>query len=243
MNKTQLMKKMAESKTKLADHIQHWGLPKEKLFPLDNRDLLKTAVHAFEHQIEDMTSSQRLVAARNICGRAQELGEPVESSLAYKYASAQLSDHFRTFLSLRKQATAHLHDSDLDKLLEVAQVFSTKADINDRVKGLDKVASALEDFDREHDLVGHWGHWFPDPGYSTYGLTESPDQEVSLVVKVADGYNARAEDFERADWSRVQGKLPDEVVDGLKTANDKLAVFASLPAPEREIIFQSLFTE
>lgn len=243
MNKSALLKKMADKKASLADHVQHWGLPNEHVFPLDNTDLIKTAVHAFDHEIESMTSSQRLVAARNICGRAQELGVPVESSLAYKYASSQLSDYFHTFLALRKHATAHLHDADLDKLLKVAQIFSTKADINDRVKGLDKIAATLEDFDREHDLVGHWGNWFPDPSYSTYGLTESPDQEVALVVKVADGYNASAEDFESADWSRVQGKLPDEVVDGLKSADDKLAVFSSLPAPEREVVYQSLFTE
>ena len=242
MNARDLLKTMESGRPKLAEHIDRWALPEEKLFPLDNPEMLKMAAGAFEHQAENMTPPQRLVCARNICGRAQELDVDITPSLAYKYASSMLSDHFKSSLSLRKQATAHLADGDLDKLLEVANIFNAKSDVKDRVTGLDKVASVLEDFDRRHDLVGHWGHWFPDPAYSTYGLTADPSQRVERVVKVA-GYTVCSQDFEGADWSRVEGKLDSNVIEGLKTASDRLAVFDSLPMPEKELIYQSLFME
>ena len=242
MNTIALLKKLAESRPKLADQVEHWALPKEKLFPIDTPDLVKTAARAFDNECQHMSPSQRLVAARGICARADELDVlGIESSLAYKYASSGLSPHFHDFVELRREATAHTVDEELDQLVKVAHVFSVKADINDRIKGLDKIASALEDFDRRHDLDGQWGLWFPDPGYSTYGLTLDPGQEVQFVVKVAD-YNVTQHDFDTVDWSRVDGKLEDEVIEGLRSAHDKLAVFASLPAPEKEIIFQSLFT-
>jgi hypothetical protein len=242
VNTRDLLKKMESRRPKLAEHIDRWALPEERLFPLDTVEMLKMAANAFEHQAESMTPPQRLVCARNICGRAQELDVDIIPSLAYKYASSSLSAHFPSSLSLRKQATAHLADADLDKLLEVASIINTKPDIKDRVTGLDKVAWALEDFDRRHDLVGHWGHWFPDPAYSTYGLTADPGQRVERVSKVA-GYTVCSGDFDGADWSRVEGKVEANVIEGLRTASDKLAVFDSLPTPEKELIYQSLFTE
>lgn len=241
MKKTQILQKLASKRVKLADHVQHWGLPKERLFPLDSPDLVKAASDAFEEQVENMTASQRLVCARNIYNRADELGvDGMESTMVYKYAGADLSDHFHSFIGLRKEASAHLADDELDKLVEVANFFQTKADVNNRVEGLDKVAWALEDFDRRHGLDGHWDENLPDPAYTIYGLTADPNEQVDLVVKVAD-FEVKAQDFDGVDWSRVEGKLAPEIVDGVRNADDKLAVFASLPAPEKEVMYQSLF--
>jgi len=221
---------------KIADLIEHWGLPKEQRFPLDTPSLVKFAAAAFEDQLSNMTPSQRLVCARNICKRASDLGVDVSALPVRKYAGSRLSPNFQAHLALRKEATAHLHDLELDKLLKVATIVDSKSDVNDRVSRLDKVAAALEDFDRRHEIDGLWGHWMPDPAFSTYGLPGSQE----AVVKIAE-HRVSSRDLESADWSRVQGHLPDEVVDGLRSAEDKLAVFDSLPDPEKEIIFQSLF--
>lgn len=241
VKKSELLRKLASGHKKLAENINTWALPKEQLFPLDTPGLVKMAADSFSSQVVNMTPPQRLVAARNICARAQELEVPVESSLAYKYAGAQLSEHFASFVDERKIATAHLYDDELNKLLKVAEIFNSKSDIKERVKGLDKVAGALEDFDRRHGLAGHWGHWVPDPSYSTYGLTLDPAEPIDVVVKVADRVVARG-DFDDVDWSLIEGKVDGTVVDGLKAADDKLAAYSSLPAPEKEIIYQSLFT-
>jgi hypothetical protein len=239
VKKSELLSKLAGAE-KIADHVSVWALPKEQLFPLDTPGLVKMAADSFSSQVVNMTPPQLLVAARSICSRAQDEGIEIESSLAYKYAGARLSDHFESFLEQRKIATAHLHDQELDKLLKVAQIFNTESDLKERVKGLDKVAAALETFDREHGLAGHWGQWVPDPSYSTYGLTLDPDEVIDVVVKVADR-TVKRRDFDEADWSLIEGKVDETVVDGLKAADDKLAAFDSLPAPEKEVIYQSLF--
>lgn len=240
MNLDDLRQKLAESRAPLSDSIEHWALPKERKFPIDSPDLLKTAAASFEDQVTNMSPSQRSVCARRIVGRAQELSVHVENSLAFKYACSRLSPHFPTFLALRKQASCHQADGDLDKLLEAARIIDARSDVNDRVEGLDKVAAALESFDREHGLQGLWDGWMPDPAYSVFGPVADPGMEIERVVKVAD-FEVKEADFSGVDWSRLDGKVESEVVDGLRDADDKLVVFDSLPAPHKEIIYQTLF--
>jgi len=226
---------------KLAELIDDWGLPKEKRFPLPTAGFVKMAAENFPSELDNMTPSQRLTCARNICHRGHELKvSGIESTLPYKYAGSHLSPFFSSFINMRKEATAHLHDEDLNKFLEVAKIFDSKSDVNERVMNLDKLATALEDFDRVHGLDDHWGTKLPDPAYSTFGLTVSPDESVSVVVKIA-GHSVSKEDFDNADWSRLDGRMAQGIVDGLKCAEDSLAVFDSLPTPEKEFIYQALF--
>jgi hypothetical protein len=215
---------------------RHWALPKEQLFPIDTPDLVKTAASYFDAQVDEMTGSQRLVAARHICNRASELGVHVESSLAYKYASANLSPFFAQFLAMRKEASAHAADGDLDMLLAVGRRFGAMSDVTSRVTGLDKVAALLADFDARHGVSG-----VPDAEYSVYGQTADRDERLRLVVKVA-GYEVTADDLAGADFDRLDGKVEVDIVAALRS-NDGLAVFASLPEPHREIIYQNLFMD
>lgn len=218
----------------LADHVRSWALPQERLFPLSTPNLVKIAALEFEARIDDMTTEQRLTAARNIAMAGEKLAVDV-SPQVHGYVGTQLSPGFRDSIMLRKEATAHLHDDELDKLVKVASVISSQANTKVRIKMLDKVAWALDNFDQANSLTGHWGQWFPDPAASVYGREWS-----EKTVKVAD-YDVKAQDFENADWSRLDGKLSDDVVQGLRSSDDKLAVFASLPTPEREVIYQNLW--
>jgi hypothetical protein len=239
VKKSTLMQKLAGGRRPFSESVGYWGLPKERLFPLDTPEHVKTAAARFDTGADDMTPSQRLVCARRICKQARDMNVSVIGSRAFKYAGAELSPLFPQYLSLRKEATAHMADAELDKLLAVARAFDVQPNIDARVQGLDKVAAALEGFDFRHDLDGHWGAWIPDPAYSVYGLTHDPDERLEYVVKVAD-YEVRAGDFEGADWSLLDGKLEPEVVAGLRGADDQLSVFASLPDPHKAIIYQTL---
>lgn len=215
---------------------RHWALPKEKLFPIDTPELVKTAAACFDTQVDEMSGAQRLVAARHICDRAGELGVHVESSLAFKYASSNLSPFFAQFLALRKTASAHVADHDLDMLLELGRRFGSMSDVAQRVTGLDKVAGLLDDFDARHGVTD-----VPDASYSVYGPTADRGMHLELVAKVA-GREVTAGDLADVDFERLRGKLEDEIVDGLKSSGEeRLAVFASLPEPHREIIYQNLF--
>jgi len=217
---------------------RHWALPKERLFPIDTPELVKTAAAAFDGQVDEMTAAQRLVCSRHICKRASDLGVRVESSLAYKYASSRLSPFFAQFLALRKEASAHSSDKDLDRLLEIARHFDSKRNAADRVAGLDKVAMALAEFDDKHGVSD-----VPDAAYSVYGQTADRGERLRMVVKVADRH-VSSEELDAADFSVLRGKLDDDIVNGLSSASgeERLAVFASLPDPCREIVYQNLFS-
>ena len=236
----QFQRKLAGSRKPLSDSVSHWGLPKEKLFPLDSEAHVKTAAVAFDTQSKNMTPPQRLVCARQICSRADEFGVDVGGSRAFKYASASLSPHFGAWLSLRKEATMNLCNEELDKLAKAAEMLAGKDDVDERVEGLDKVAAALEDFDERHDLQGHWGSWMPDPAYTVFGQHENPDADLTRRVKVA-SFEVSAEDLDDVDWSLLDGKIEEGVVSGMRESEDKLTVFASLPDPHKEIIYQTLF--
>lgn len=240
MNKQELLQKLAAG---TAPKFQVWALPKEQLFPLDTSDLVKTAAAAFDDEREHMTPAQRLVCARRIVDRASELGVSVTKSAAFKYAGSRLSPHFRQFMALRKEATCHLADDELDKLATVAEMFDSKNDVAVRVAGLDRVSAALEDFDKRHKLAGHWGAWMPDPAYSVFGPTVDISTPIVEVVKVAGAYDVDDTMLAGADWKKLEGRLEPEVVDGLQKADDKLAVFASLPEPHKEIVYQTLFMQ
>lgn len=238
MDRAEILKKMAASRPRLESVVGHWGLAAEHKYPLDTVDCVKLAALEFETGVEDMDTGQRLECARAICKRAHDLGiVGVDRYRVHKYAHDRLSPHFAHFLGPRKDAAAHLADDELDKLAKVAAIVDIKADVGDRVKALDKIAGALEAFDRDHDLVGHWGHWFPDPAYTVFGPTLNPDEDIEARIKVAE-FEVRREDLESADWSRLEGHVAPEVVEGLKTAGDKFAVFASLPTPEKELVYQ-----
>lgn len=237
MNKSQLMAKLAGPG--VGEKIGHWALPKEQRFPIDTAGLLKMATVEFD--IQPLSPCQRLVAARHMAARAEELGvRGWEKTSAFKYASSHLSPHFDAFVAMRKEAAAWACDEELDKLIKVAHILDAQVDINERVRSLDKIAHALEAFDREHELSDLWGHEIPDPAFTVFSPTVDIDDDLREVVKVGERH-VSSDDLQAADWDRVSGHLPSEVIDGLRNADDKLAVYASLPAPEREIICQHLF--
>lgn len=234
VNKTEMMRKIASS------GVERWGLPKERLFPLQTKDHVKTAAARFDSECENMTPSQRVACARNICARADEFGIDVGSSRAHKYASDRLSPLFRQWMEMRKEATCHLHDRDLDKIVKMAEVADAFSDVENRVGTLDKIASVIEQFDRDNSLRGHWGAWMPDPAYTVFGPVANADEDMRRVVKIG-SYEVSAGALDDADMSRLDGKLEPEIVAGLRDADDRLAVFSSLPMPHKEIIYQNLF--
>jgi hypothetical protein len=125
-------------------------------------------------------------------------------------------------------------------LAAAAEKLSSIKDVDARVIGLDKVAVALENFDRDHGLEGHWDNFFPDPAYSVYGQTLDRGERMVLAVKVA-GHEIDSQMLESANWEGLRGRLDDSVIDGLRDAgSDRLAVFDSLPAPHKDVIVQAL---
>ena len=126
MNKSQLLKKIAERQPQLAEHVHLWALPALQRFPLDTSDLTKMAAESFTTQLAHMNPGQRLECARNIDARAEALGLDISDSLVHKYAHRQqLADHFASDLELRKEATAHTTDERVEESRITEAVYGT----------------------------------------------------------------------------------------------------------------------
>lgn len=236
VNSQEVLQKMASAVASPAESINSWGLPDQKVFPLDTDELARRSADEFGKQAGMLTTMDKLACARRINSAVDG-----DAGMATKLAGDKLSPYFRTFISMRKHATANLHNGELNKLIEVADKLNQSSHPVLRQQGLDKVAAALDDFDRQHGIDVMWDEQFPNPAYSVYGTTLRMSEKVAAqeTVKVA-SFEIVAGDLDSFNWDSLGGKLEPEVIDGIKSAEDKMAVFKSLPMPHREIITQSM---
>jgi len=234
MHAKKVLEKVAADIQSPAVHVSNWALPEQEALPLDSAEYTRRSDVEFGKQAHKIPAVEKLAAARRIDKALTSHGLE-RRGLATKMASDRLSPFFRAFISMRKEATAHLYDVDLDKLVKSADEIEKFAPVL-RVAGLDKVARALEAFDQHAGIVDH----VPDAAYSVYGSTLFPDEPlVEDRVKVA-SFDIGANDLEGVNWDAMPDSLEESVIEGMRTATDKLAVFRSLPMPHREIIAQSL---
>lgn len=236
MNSVEVLQKMASAAASPAESINSWGLPDQKVFPLDTPELAQRSADEFGKQAGKLATMDKIACARRIDNAIDG-----DAGMATKLSGDKLSPYFRTFIGMRKHATANLFNQDLDKLVEVADKLNQSDHPVLRQQGLDKVAAALDDFDREHNIHIMWDEEFPNPAYSVYGTTLRMSEKVATeeVVKVA-SFDVVADDLNSFNWDSLSGKLEAEVIDGIKSAEDKMVVFKSLPMPHREIITQNM---
>ena len=226
---------MASDIASPAAGIRRWALPDQEALPLDTSDLAARSAVEFDKQAGKLGTMDKLACARLINDAVDGY-----AGMATKLAGDKLSSYFRAFISMRKTATANLFNGDLDKLVEAAEAINNGSQPILRRKGLDKVAAALDDFDREHGIDDMWDEQFPNPAYSVYGTTlRMSDHPVKDSIKVA-SLNVFEEDLAGVDWDTLNGRLEPEIVDAMKLADDKMVIFKSLPMPHREIITQAM---
>jgi hypothetical protein len=235
VNSKEVLQKMASDIASPAQGIQKWALPEQEALPLDTPEFAARSAVEFDKQASKLSTKDKLAAARLISDVIDGY-----AGMATKLAGDKLSPYFKAFISMRKTATANLFNEDLDNLIEVAEFLNENNHPALRRGGLDKVANALDDFDREHNLSVMWDEQFPNPAYTVFGTTlrmgEHPTEDRAKVAS----FDVGNTDFDGFNWDCLNGKLEEAVVEGMKSADDKMAVFKSLPMPHREIIAQEM---
>jgi hypothetical protein len=237
VNNQEVLQKIASDLESPAASVERWALPEQKALPLDTPEFAARSAIEFDKQASRLTTMDKLACARRIDDAVDGY-----AGMATKIAGDKLSLYFRAFVSMRKTATANLYNQDLDNLIEVAEHLNQNPQPTLRQRGLDKVAAALDSFDRQHGIDIMWDEQFPNPAYSVYGTTlrmgEEPVEDLAKVASVG----VSIDDLTGFNWDSLSGKLEPEIVDGMKSASaeDKMSVFKSLPMPHREIITQAM---
>lgn len=203
MTKQAFFEKLADSRPS----VTHWGLPEQRLFPLDTAEHVKTAQMRFPGADYDV--QVRLDLARNIATRAAELGVELNEKIA-ALTGDSLNPDFDSIITLRKQDSAHMRDPELDHLAKLAHEA-------DGVEQLTKVAAALQAFDRDVDIEGN----VSDPALAVFGRGVDP-----FAVKMPETT------YDNVKLAGLRGQVSDAVVDHLEGGGS----VADLPWTTREAV-------
>jgi hypothetical protein len=239
MKASDVLEKIASDNKPASAGISQWGLPEQEVFPLDTQELVKLSAQAFEHEAGKLTSMDKIACARRINSAAGKHGLNLRG-MAAKLACDSLSPYFPNFMRMRNIATTGEHGEKLAQLSDQGLRASVIPNAEMRKIALDKLVTEIEAMDKEAGIDIMADEKFPNPAYTVYGPTLYMSKDLDEPsVKVAN-YEVVAGDLDGADWSRLDGKIDQGIVDGLRESDDKLQVFSSLPAPHREIIAQSI---
>lgn len=239
MKASNIIEKIASENRPVSETVSSWGLPEQKVFPLDDKDLTARSAEAFETESTKLASLDKLACARRIKEAADGQGLRLRG-LAAKLAGAELSPYFTSFMRMRNNASAGQFGEKIAELKDAGLRASVISSVHARQVALDKLAADIEALDVEANMVDMVDHHFPNAAYTVYGPTLYQGQELpEPSVKVA-SYDIVESDLEDADWSRLDGKIEAGIIEGIKDSDDKLQIFSSLPNPHKEIIVQSI---
>jgi hypothetical protein len=198
-------------------------------FPLHTPEMVKDAVRFFEESGADMAPKYRHELASNIVKNAAGHGVYVDNQAIRGYASESYSGNLCANLEARR---AILPDG-VQK--EAAKALSDLLDYSEKLYP-HEFAEALEVFDKKAGLDKHWGRSIKDPYLSTFEATKTAEWSCRL------GQDQLSEDqlrkFALKHLDCLNGFVGQNVINALK--GDPVAIFDSLPRPEKEIIFAKI---
>jgi len=206
--------------------IIHWGLPKERLYPLENKADIDTALEKFASNYSSMTPEQRVTLARVTVQRANELQVGVDlSSPLMKYAHTTLSPHFDIGIKIRNDfVTEQSSKRTLTKIALEAKKTAATSDSSERIRGLDKLAAVIKLFDIKHGLHQHWDSRIPDPAFTVFSPSVNIEDhfvDEPRLMKTA------SKKFSH-DVEKLRGYFDDEFVDSLRQDPEKIASLTDL---------------
>ena len=225
INKTAYYKKLQSREvTKPASVEQEYALPEQKRYPISNKRLVKVAMSYFDQYYLDFPAEERLKFALNVASAAERFNVDYGSSHISKYASLSpyvYNENVEEHINMRKTCTT---DEDLQQ--EYAHLAKTCRNI-----GVLKTAAELEKLDNKGNLTRAYGGALLDPLLSALG-------SVKVAMCEIDGRIITAEMIKKALSNEAAGDYIDSYTADELSGPDGLDVFASLPQPIRENLYQ-----
>jgi hypothetical protein len=196
-----------------------YALPKQEKYPLDNADLVKTAVAYFERYLSQFTPSQRLEYAENVKIVANKHNIDIVDTNIQKYAylnSSEFSKQFPDHIAIRQSYVSE------DDKLAYAELLEKSSEL-----GVTKTASLLEKLDKHANINRLWDVCITDPVLAVHGEKET------MFVKHG---NLNITDVDLK--AMTEHKDIDKYIDA-STKNDLLTdegldIFESLPSPIKD---------
>ena len=198
-------------------------------FPLHSAELIKNAMRFFEENRSGMAPKYRHELASNIVKNAARHGVYINSDVIRGYASEAYSPHLEANLEARRAVLPEGAQK------EGAQTLRSLLDHAEKLYP-HEFAEALENFDKKAGLVAYWDRSIKDPYLSTFEATKTAEWSCRLGQdKLSEGQLRK---FALEHLDSLSGFVGQNVISALR--NDPVAIFDSLPRPEKEIIFAKI---
>jgi hypothetical protein len=205
--------------------VEHYALPSEELYPLDNHSQVKHAARYFSETYTFMEPPTRHEYCVNLVKRASDLSVAVDDLIEHygseKYASAE---HIDTCLLTRQNRLLdNVHLAVLDKLASLR----TAMDPSD-------FAMTLYEFDKATQLVNTAG--VPDAYFSTFGKYAS--SKAADLITLGGESTTAAELGELAARQRdsLKKRFGEDFVEEFQ--KDPLAIFNSMPRDQKLVLIR-----
>ena len=222
-----------EKTAALGPVVEHkiMAMPSEEKYPLDSYKDTLSAVEYFDKHAERMHPSRRREFAMNLIKRAQELGIPLT-----KKAHLYSSDTYATKGHVAHQIRTRMDKTDSDDTkAKYGMLFEKMATITPGVAG-----EALALLDEEAGLDKKWGGAILDPFASV--LSEKTAQDNYLFNDpIAPITDVDLHKMVNTAQSLIEKAMGADFYKEFR--KDPVAIFKSLPLPEKRVLIRLKATE
>lgn len=216
----------------------------EGKYPIETADQVKAAAAFFDENIKRFAPVDRVDIAHNLEKRAFDLGVDLGLEWVPNYSrmmkkNASYSPDFEQNVELRKQAcvTGRIKVKCDGKEVVASKLLEKLAAQKEEVTPLNMV-SALAEFDKMANLEYHYDGRLMDPVFTVYGSLNDPQYDF---VKLAEGltdYDLKKAVVKKQVMTKLASTFGAEFVKDFK--NNPVEVFDSMPAPEKELIVNTI---
>ena len=197
----------------------------DRAYAMPNVESIKMAEAYFEKFAKQFSAEERHEFARNVVGRAVELGVNIESESVNKYAGLQYNADVDAYLSVRKELV-NKRPEFVDALDKLAS-YQGKEDPR-------TFARVLHEFDKKAGLTRYYDKYLADPFASTFG---TGSEKTASVIYEENGLTVTEADLVKVaneKYDTLKNYFGPTLADGIKKEGS--AAFVALPDDAKEVI-------
>jgi len=198
-------------------------------YPLNNAAQVHAASEYFSHYVNYFEPKDRREYAVKVASVASNYGLPVSEAIR-TYAGTEMNENINEHLEYRMR----LLDMEPEDHTDAIWTLDKLASVSHTVEP-DVLAGALTQFDRKHGLDRYWGRDILDP-YASALIKEASGMPVGAEVIQVGPLTVAVTDLKNLAGHRqlLVSQFGEEFA--MDYSNDPVAVFQSMPTPQKRIL-------
>ena len=213
----------------------HYALPEKSKYPLETEEQIKLANDYFGKYIDRFHPVERATIAGNIEKRASAMGMYLDSGWVQNYARrTEYSPDFDLHMKMRKEACAGQKiEFKGAGIVDACELLDKLASHKDQYKPKDMIY-ALAQFDKAAGLESKYDHHMRDPIFTVFGSASRPGFDMKKLATGISETELKKAASNESFIKKIASAFGENFSRDFK--GDPIALFQSMPAPEKELI-------